>query len=333
MISFNDELQGKVKELKAEKNELRDEKNILKKEKEKKSPAAKGQVGTHKLIPFIGYPGIAMWQFMPPAAVDTSKDHLLRPPHIGDFTYPRLADFGAAISGANKLQCQQVLEELDVYDKRSVSNDEGNEDNEEHDCISGSFEKTVGISGVFMETAGEYLAMQLFPKVFVIVGRVLEAELWQCLCLIRSNVCFIFFLQMLGFGVAIELWQCEQVFRTARTPKNKGRRFWGCPKFKGGSEDCSSGCNFFKWCNEDVIHEENVVTVEESGRNNEVGGSLMKMEQMLMKMEERDGEKLKIACLQKTVVSLENWLKLLTGVVVIICLCNVIVISMLMKLG
>lgn len=34
--------------------------------------------------------------------------------HIGDFNYPRLADFGAAISGANKLECQQVLEELDV---------------------------------------------------------------------------------------------------------------------------------------------------------------------------------------------------------------------------
>jgi len=34
--------------------------------------------------------------------------------HIGDFNYPRLADFGAAISGANKSQCQQVLEELDV---------------------------------------------------------------------------------------------------------------------------------------------------------------------------------------------------------------------------
>ncbi|KAK4487336.1 hypothetical protein RD792_006055 [Penstemon davidsonii] len=33
--------------------------------------------------------------------------------HIGDFTYPRVADFGAAISGGNKLQCQQVLEELD----------------------------------------------------------------------------------------------------------------------------------------------------------------------------------------------------------------------------
>ncbi|KAK7272314.1 hypothetical protein RJT34_28827 [Clitoria ternatea] len=93
---MNDELQAKVKELKAEKNELRDEKNRLKEEKEKleqhvkltnvqpsflpQAPDGKGQVSSHKLIPFIGYPGMAMWQFMPPAAVDTSKDHLLRPP-------------------------------------------------------------------------------------------------------------------------------------------------------------------------------------------------------------------------------------------------------------
>ncbi|KAG5077286.1 hypothetical protein JHK82_055981 [Glycine max] len=41
--------------------------------------------------------------------------------HIGDFTYPRLADFGAAISGANKLQCQQVLEELDVYKRLKLT--------------------------------------------------------------------------------------------------------------------------------------------------------------------------------------------------------------------
>lgn len=34
--------------------------------------------------------------------------------HVGDFNYPRLADFGAAISGANKFQSQEVLEELDV---------------------------------------------------------------------------------------------------------------------------------------------------------------------------------------------------------------------------
>ncbi|CAA2972663.1 lon protease homolog 1, mitochondrial-like [Olea europaea subsp. europaea] len=34
--------------------------------------------------------------------------------HVGHFNYPRLADFGAAISGANKSQCQQVLEKPDV---------------------------------------------------------------------------------------------------------------------------------------------------------------------------------------------------------------------------
>ncbi|XP_066395572.1 lon protease homolog, mitochondrial-like [Miscanthus floridulus] len=44
------------------------------------------------------------------------KDHVQTyQQHIGDFNYQRLADFGAAISGANKLHCQEVLEELDVY--------------------------------------------------------------------------------------------------------------------------------------------------------------------------------------------------------------------------
>ncbi|XP_061364389.1 transcription factor ILR3-like [Gastrolobium bilobum] len=93
---MNDELLAKIKELKAEKNEIRDEKNRLKEDKEKleeqvklsnvqpsfmpHAPDAKGQAASHKLVPFIGYPGFAMWQFMPPAVVDTSKDHLLRPP-------------------------------------------------------------------------------------------------------------------------------------------------------------------------------------------------------------------------------------------------------------
>lgn len=88
--------------MQAEKNELRDEKQRLKAEKEKlemqvKSmnaqpaflppppaiPAAfapQGQAPGNKLVPFISYPGVAMWQFMPPAAVDTSQDHVLRPP-------------------------------------------------------------------------------------------------------------------------------------------------------------------------------------------------------------------------------------------------------------
>ncbi|XWS39553.1 hypothetical protein CRYUN_Cryun18bG0065400 [Craigia yunnanensis] len=98
----NEELQAKIKELKAEKNELRDEKQRLKADKEKleqqvkamstwpsflphPSPmsaafTAQRQTAGNKLMPFIGFPGVAMWQFMPPAAVDTSQDHVLRPP-------------------------------------------------------------------------------------------------------------------------------------------------------------------------------------------------------------------------------------------------------------
>ncbi|XP_038691294.1 transcription factor ILR3-like isoform X4 [Tripterygium wilfordii] len=95
-------LREKINEQKAEKNELRDEKQRLKTEKENlelhvkalssqpgflpHSPAipapfpAPSQVICNKLVPFVGYPGIPIWQFMPPATVDTSQDHALRPP-------------------------------------------------------------------------------------------------------------------------------------------------------------------------------------------------------------------------------------------------------------
>ncbi|KAL6544428.1 Transcription factor ilr3 [Orobanche minor] len=100
----NSSLQEKIKELKAEKNELRDEKQRLKAEKENleqqlktmSAPrpagyfpvppaipaafAAQSQGAGNKLVPIIGYPGVAMWQFLPPVAVDTSQDHVLRPP-------------------------------------------------------------------------------------------------------------------------------------------------------------------------------------------------------------------------------------------------------------
>ncbi|XP_058092122.1 transcription factor ILR3-like isoform X2 [Magnolia sinica] len=99
----NESLHEKIKELKVEKNELRDEKQKLKAEKEQLEQqvkamtvtpsfvphpaalpatfAAQGQAAAgNKLMPFISYPGVAMWQFMPPAAVDTSQDHVLRPP-------------------------------------------------------------------------------------------------------------------------------------------------------------------------------------------------------------------------------------------------------------
>lgn len=98
----NSSLQEKIKELKVEKIELRDEKQKLKAEKEKLEQqlktmngqpgffpppqaipaayAAQGQAGPNKFVPVISYPGVAMWQFMPPASVDTSQDHALRPP-------------------------------------------------------------------------------------------------------------------------------------------------------------------------------------------------------------------------------------------------------------
>ncbi|CAA2990184.1 transcription factor ILR3-like [Olea europaea subsp. europaea] len=95
-------LQEKVNELKAEKNELRGEKLKLKTEKEKlglqvkalstlppgylhhphpiPAPfAASPPVVGHKLMPFVGYPGIPMWQFMPPTAVDSSEGDALPP--------------------------------------------------------------------------------------------------------------------------------------------------------------------------------------------------------------------------------------------------------------
>ncbi|THG01393.1 hypothetical protein TEA_013431 [Camellia sinensis var. sinensis] len=82
----NDDLHEKIKELKAEKTELRDEKQRLKAEKEKLEQQVKGmsaQPGMSagdKLMPFIGYPGVAMWQFIPPTVRDTSQDHVLHPP-------------------------------------------------------------------------------------------------------------------------------------------------------------------------------------------------------------------------------------------------------------
>ncbi|CAI9760280.1 unnamed protein product [Fraxinus pennsylvanica] len=95
-------LQEKVNELKAEKNELRGEKLKLKTEKEKlelqvkalNTPptgflprphpipmpfAASPPVVGSKLVPFVGYPGIPMWRFMPPTAIDSSEDEALPP--------------------------------------------------------------------------------------------------------------------------------------------------------------------------------------------------------------------------------------------------------------
>lgn len=50
------------------------------------------------------------------------KDHVhTYTQHMGDFNFPRIADFGAAISGANKFLCQEVLEELDVLKRLKLT--------------------------------------------------------------------------------------------------------------------------------------------------------------------------------------------------------------------
>ncbi|XP_047342655.1 transcription factor ILR3 [Impatiens glandulifera] len=96
----NSSLQEKIKELKVEKIELRDEKQRLKLEKERLEQQVKssnfmaqpttampamfgahqGQVVGNKMVPVMSYPTVAMWQFMPSSAVDTSRDHVLHPP-------------------------------------------------------------------------------------------------------------------------------------------------------------------------------------------------------------------------------------------------------------
>lgn len=87
-----------------EKNELREEKTRLKADKERLEQqvkaltipsgymphpaavhaaaayAAQTQAASTKAAQMAAYPGMAMWQWMPPAAVDTSQDHVLRPP-------------------------------------------------------------------------------------------------------------------------------------------------------------------------------------------------------------------------------------------------------------
>ncbi|KAJ8480143.1 hypothetical protein OPV22_023870 [Ensete ventricosum] len=96
----NEALQEAIKNLKAEKLELRDEKLRLKAEKEQieqmlKATRTAPQFITQptaatlhaasvaaysKTIPYPNYLPADMWQWIPPAALDTSQDHVLRPP-------------------------------------------------------------------------------------------------------------------------------------------------------------------------------------------------------------------------------------------------------------
>ncbi|KAF6161123.1 hypothetical protein GIB67_007764 [Kingdonia uniflora] len=97
----NEELQDTIKSLKAEKMELREEKVKLKTEKERLEQAVKVMSVPSPLVPHPSFhaaaaaafaanksmpyqvnypPPMAMWQWMSPASLDTSQDHVLRPP-------------------------------------------------------------------------------------------------------------------------------------------------------------------------------------------------------------------------------------------------------------
>ncbi|KAG8076527.1 hypothetical protein GUJ93_ZPchr0006g44577 [Zizania palustris] len=103
----NEKLRETIKDLKVEKNELRDEKVNLKAEKEKLEHQVKAmtvaptaffphiphpaafppfvppyQAPTNKNAPtHAAFPGMAMWQWLPPTALDTTQDPKLWPPN------------------------------------------------------------------------------------------------------------------------------------------------------------------------------------------------------------------------------------------------------------
>ncbi|WOK96954.1 transcription factor bHLH115-like [Canna indica] len=95
----NEALQVAMKNLKSEKLELRDEKMKLKTKKEQIEQTLKATNTTQfatqpdaaafhaasvaadgKTLPHPNYLPIDMWQWIPPASLDTSLDHVLRPP-------------------------------------------------------------------------------------------------------------------------------------------------------------------------------------------------------------------------------------------------------------
>ncbi|CAK7327240.1 unnamed protein product [Dovyalis caffra] len=92
----NEKLLEEIKSLKAEKTELREEKMMLKADKEKMERQLKAvavppsgymptypaayHAGANKMPVFPSYGLMPMWQYLPPAAYDTSRDHELRPP-------------------------------------------------------------------------------------------------------------------------------------------------------------------------------------------------------------------------------------------------------------
>ncbi|WVZ16706.1 hypothetical protein V8G54_009688 [Vigna mungo] len=88
------------------------------------------------------------------------------------------------------------------------------------------------------------------------------------------------------------------VLRTTKTIKNRGKKFWGCPRYKGIEES---------------------VSCEVLEANDE----------RLVKSFENESDK-KIVSVQKVVMCVQSWMKFLVGVVSVLCVLNILIIAMLM---
>ncbi|XP_022634037.1 uncharacterized protein LOC111241251 [Vigna radiata var. radiata] len=108
----------------------------------------------------------------------------------------------------------------------------------------------------------------------------------------------------------------RSVMRTANTMKNRGKHFWGCSKYKKGVED--AGCNFFKWCTD--------VGTEDSGRYMKNEGK----KETLVISEELESTRKMIVKIHKSVLFLENCMK---GLVCFLCVIEIILVSMLVRMG
>ncbi|WVZ12309.1 hypothetical protein V8G54_016839, partial [Vigna mungo] len=105
------------------------------------------------------------------------------------------------------------------------------------------------------------------------------------------------------------------VLRTAKTTKNIGKQFWSCPRYKGGGEN--GGCNYFRWLSDLGTEESASCEILET---NDV---------RLVKHVENERDN-KIVVVQKAVMSVEKWMKILVGVVCIVFVMNMITVVMLM---
>ncbi|KAI3871091.1 hypothetical protein MKX03_019833 [Papaver bracteatum] len=92
----NEKLQEEIKSLKTEKNELREEKLLLKADRERIEQQVKSMnvlptgfvsphpaaytAGVNKMMAYPNYGGYPMWHWIPQTSLDTSQDHVLRPP-------------------------------------------------------------------------------------------------------------------------------------------------------------------------------------------------------------------------------------------------------------